>query len=276
MTGPQIRMLPDGERMHLHEGPIDLIVKAEGAARAQAMAAAAARFEGLLQELVSELPALRRADSPPLLGHVARRMRSATVHFKPEFITPMAAVAGAVADEILASMSHFREVTLAWVNNGGDVAFHLTPRQEIRAAMPGGTIRIDAQTPWRGMATSGWGGRSHSLGMADAVTAVARSAALADAAATMIANRIDLPGHPAVTRVPASQLSPDSDLGDRPVTTGVGALSEAEIEEALARGATYAEGLVSRGLIGGARLELQGRFRLVGGIGKLVTDAGHD
>ena len=34
---------------------------------------------------------------------------------------------------------------------------------------------------------------------------------------------VDIPGHPAITRRPACELSPDSDLGARPVTTGVGA-----------------------------------------------------
>ena len=67
----------------------------------------------------------------------------------------------------------------------------------------------------RGVATSGWRGRSFSLGIADAVTVLAATAAAADAAATIIANAVDLPGHPAIARRPASELEDDSDLGDR-------------------------------------------------------------
>ena len=78
--------------------------------------------------------------------------------------------------------------------------------------------------PVRGIATSGWRGRSFSLGIADAVTVLADRAAMADAAATIIANAVDLPGHPGVVRVPARDLAPDSDLGDRLVTQGVGEL----------------------------------------------------
>ena len=78
------------------------------------------------------------------------------------------------------------------------------------------TARIDAADPVRGIATSGWRGRSFSLGIADAVTVLAERASLADAAATLIANAVDLPGHPAVTRVPALSFSPTATLAAGP------------------------------------------------------------
>ena len=115
----------------------------------------------------------------------------------------------------------------------------------------------------RGVATSGRGGRSQSLGIADSVTVLAISAAMADAAATMIANKVDLPGHPAVERQPAFELSPDSDLGDRLVTVGLGDISEDEALQALERGAAHAEKLLERGLIGAAQLWLAGQGRMV-------------
>jgi hypothetical protein len=43
------RLLPDGRRLHLQHGPIDLIIGAEGA-REVAFAAARVRFETLLKE----------------------------------------------------------------------------------------------------------------------------------------------------------------------------------------------------------------------------------
>jgi ApbE superfamily uncharacterized protein (UPF0280 family) len=125
---------------------------------------------------------------------------------------------------------------------------------------------IHAEDKVRGVATSGWRGRSHSLGIADAVTVLAQSGAAADAAATLIANAVDLPGHPAVTRVPANLLSPDSDLGNRPVTQGVGPLWPLEITEALDAGLTVAETLRRKGLIAAAALFLCGRMRVCGTI----------
>jgi len=116
----------------------------------------------------------------------------------------------------------------------------------------------------RGLATSGWRGRSWSLGIADAVSVLAADAAAADAAATLIANAVDLPGHAAITRRPAVELQADSDLGMLPVTVGVGHLAPPEIAAALAAGAGRARGMLERGLIAGAALFLAGDVRFVG------------
>ena len=262
--GAACRMLPDGQRLHLHHGPIDLVLWADPASRAGAYARAKARFATVLEELVAELPDLRRPDPPPLKGAVARRMQRAVAPFAPVFITPMAAVAGAVADEILAAMAGEPGLVKAHVNNGGDVAFHLAPGLSATAALAGGRMTLVAEAPWRGVATSGWRGRSHSLGIADAVTVLAADAAAADAAATLVANAVDLPGHAAITRRPASELAPDSDLGARAVTVAVGPLTAAETDAALARGAAAAAAMRARGLIGAACLSLNGQTRLVG------------
>ena len=104
---PQMGWLADGKRLHLQDGPIDLIVEAVGteANRRAAYDAAAGRFTGLLDELCGELSLLRQAADPErclLQGVVARRMHAAVAPFAAEhFITPMAAVAGSVADEVL-------------------------------------------------------------------------------------------------------------------------------------------------------------------------------
>jgi len=267
--GAQARMLPDGRRLHLNHGPIDLIVEAFGRDREQALARAEARFATLLDELVAELTLLRRplgAQRPE--GAVARRMAAAVAPFSEVFVTPMAAVAGAVADEVLAAMVAGLRLERAYVNNGGDIAVHLAPGQTLVASLQAGgeagRVRLSAGRPGRGLATSGRGGRSHSLGIADAVSVVAQNAAAADAAATLIANAVDLPGHVSISRRPARELSPDSDLGDRLVTTGLGALQPDEVARALARGATAAEAMRSRGLIAAAALLLRGQARLVG------------
>src|SRR6478752_3861065 len=176
------------------------------------------------------------------------------------FITPMAAVAGSVAEEILGAMLDAARLDRAYVNNGGDIALHLTGAEQFAVGLmdrpdPRGvmrTIYIEAGDPARGIATSGRRGRSFSLGIADAVTVLAKTASQADAAATLIANAVDLPGHPGIVRLPANELQPDSDLGARLVTREVGALSESEIELALEAGADCARFCVASGLIEGA------------------------
>lgn len=259
MSGPQAAMLPDGRRLHLHHGPIDLIVEAFGTGRDACYARAVQRFQTILSELAEELSSLRRPLDGSGFRHATARRMAAAVHRYDVFVTPMAAVAGAVADEMLTAMIAGEDVEKAYVNNGGDVAFHLSPGQSAEAAGAAGPIVIAFEDAPRGLATSGWRGRSHSLGIADAVTVAARNAASADAAATLVANAVDLPGHPKVQRTEASTLAPDSDLGDRLVTTDVGALSAAEVEAALRRGANYAEQLIAQAIISEASLTLQGQ-----------------
>lgn len=267
MRGAQANWLSDGRRLHLHHGPIDMIVGIEGAGQDAAFQRAAARFGTLLEELVAELPRLRSPYAEAVEGETARRMVEAVRPFVPEFITPMAAVAGAGAETILRAVLDGPGVRRAYVNNGGDVAFHIGPGEVMRAAIASpvpGHVTVQHGDPVRGVATSGAGGRSHSLGIADAVTVLARSAATADAAATMIANAVDLPGHPAIDRVPACELSPDSDLGPRAVTRAVGALTASEVAKALDAGRVCADRLVARGVIHAACLTLRGQCVSVG------------
>lgn len=273
-AGPFAATTPDGSRLHLQHGPIDLIVEAFGPRDevVRAYRLAWDRFRFVLEELVQELPALRRAlDGFAFVGPVARRMAEAVEPFDDVFITPMAAVAGAVADEVLAEMT-VCDLERAYVNDGGDIALFLTPGQRFdvglvpvphRAALVGKT-RVRSVDPVRGIATSGHHGRSFSFGIADAVTVMAADAARADAAATVVANAVDLPGHPAVTRMPAVELAPDSDLGELLVTTDVGPLPEREISAALEAGRTMAERLRSAGLIVAAVLSLEGQVAIAG------------
>jgi uncharacterized protein len=274
MRAPQIRFLADGRRLHLQDGPIDLIVEARGgeANVGAAYDAAARRFTGLLDELCEELPLLRQAADPArcmLQGAIARRMHAAVAPFAADhFITPMAAVAGSVAEEILGAMLGVAQLERAYVNNGGDIALHLTEGEHFTVGLPDRpdapglmrTMVIDADDLSRGVATSGRHGRSFSLGIADAVTVLGRTAAQADAAATIVANAVDLPGHPAVVRCPAHDLQPDSDLGARLVTRHVGELSNGEIMKALELGAACARKLLASRLIDGAALRLHGEM----------------
>lgn len=269
MNGAVAVLLFDG-RLHLQHGPIDLIIEAFGEA-AEVDAAyrqAVDRFGDILPTLVGELPLLRRPVGhvrPRLQGPVARRMGEAVWPYRDIFITPMAAVAGAVADEVLQAMCSGRSIDKAYVNNGGDIALHLEPGHSLRAGIFGlaldGAIQLSHDRPVRGIATSGWRGRSFSLGIADSATALATTAAAADAAATVIANALNI-DHPAIERRPARTLDPDSDLLDLPVTVAVGPLPGHQVAEALDRGVAEARKLRRRDLIEGAALSLQGQWRL--------------
>ena len=268
-------------RWHFQHGPIDLIIEALGRADAVASAFERAwlRFGSVLTELVAELPLLRRPvcdGDCPLKGVVARRMWDACRPFQPVFITPMAAVAGSVAQEIVSAFAS-DGVDRAFVNNGGDIALWLAPGARIRVAvcrvdqpaafamsrsLSDEHLEIDAASPVRGIATSGWRGRSLSLGIADAVTVTAATAAQADAAATMIGNAVNCED-PGIERQPASMLQDASDLGDLLVTTQVGRLPLSAVEQALGRGETLARRLLDQGLIISALLALQGQSRIV-------------
>lgn len=278
MTATRAR-LADG-RWHFQHGPMDIVIGAEGEAAAvdAAHAAAWARFEPLLAELVDELPGLKAPipaadDACRLAGPVARRMWRACHPYRAVFITPMAAVAGAVAEELIAC--YRREgVARAWVNNGGDIALHLAAGQSVRVGLYADLARFDgrqarrgpdldgrftvsAALPVRGIATSGWRGRSFSLGIADSVTVLARTAAMADAAATVIANAVDV-DDARIERRPACTLKDDSDLGELPVTVNVPPLGAEPVAEALRRGAREARRLQAEGLVWSAALVCQG------------------
>jgi len=272
MERPQCTRLPDGHRLHFRHGPIDLVLRAFGAQEAVRAAeqAAVSRFSTILEELCAELDILRnptrlRGHAP--VGRAARRMHLAVQPYAARvFITPMAAVAGAVADEILAAMTGVAPLEKAYVNNGGDIALHLSGAADftigivdrIGAPHVAARSRLTARNGVGGIATSGWGGRSFSLGIADAVTVLADSAAAADAAATVIANAVNVPRHPAIRRSPATDLQPDSDLGRKLVTVGVGPLTGADIAAALQSGLHVAETLRAEGHIIAASLFLKG------------------
>lgn len=260
------RML-SGDRLHLQHGPSDLIIWAEGE-RELAYRAAGKRFSTIIGEIVSELPALRERMSLLTLepkGQVARRMHDACLPFRSiGYLTRMAAVAGSVADEILFAMRHQANISKAYVNNGGDIAIYLGPGTSFSTVIKGhdnqdlGRIDLKDLDEIRGIATSGRHGRSHSLGIADSVTVLAKSAASADVAATMIANAVDLPNHPGITRRAACQLDEGTDLGESLVVTGCKPLNARECISALSAGNRCAAEFKRQDLISAAAIFLQG------------------
>ena len=261
------RALLSGNRLHLQHGPIDLVIDVEGDRQA-AFAAAETRLETVLSELMAEIDLLRLANGKRPTGKIAQKMWH-SIQEHNGFVTPMAAVAGAVSETILEAMRNASDLRRAYVNNGGDIALHLSGDATFNVAMAGvdgtglGRITLSAQDKVRGIATSGQGGRSLSQGIADSVTVLASTASAADVAATLIANAVDLPNHPAVGRARANQIIEDSDLGERHVVIGVGDLSNSEISSALERGAQRAQEMQNQGLIQAASLHLRGQSKQI-------------
>jgi ApbE superfamily uncharacterized protein (UPF0280 family) len=271
----QRAQLPDG-RWHFQHGPIDIIIGADGDAGAlkHAHAQAWQRFSAILQELVQELSALRRPihGDCPVQGPIARRMWLACRPYQNSLITPMAAVAGSVAQELL-QFYQAAGINRAWINNGGDIAIRLAANQSVRIGCYTSLERFNAEqlkngitldqqieicsdSDVRGVATSGWRGRSFSLGIADSVTVLACTAAQADAAATVIANAINI-DDARVIRRPACSVKDDSDLGNRLVTVDVPPLPPRLIQRALAAGLASALTLRAKGLVSSAVMVCQ-------------------
>ena len=283
---PATRRHLDARRQHWQHGPIDLIIEAWGDAAAivRASDAAWARFDDVLDELVAELPLLRQVVSAQTTvnGRVAQRMLDACLPHATQSITPMAAVAGSVADEICSFFAREPGVTKAYVNNGGDIALHLRAGATVGESLTigvianpqkpqqAGSVTISSNMSVRGIATSGWRGRSFSLGIADSVTVLAASAAAADAAVTMIANAVNAE-HSSIVRAPANTLKDDTDLGARLVTVNVPPLPRAVVLQALDAGLAEARACVARGLIDSALLLLQGEVGETGAALKLAA-----
>ena len=292
------RRLASG-RWHFQHGPIDCLIDAEGEAgvAVACIEQAWSRFRGVLDELVDERPLLRAdlasagAGAIAPRGAVARRMVAACRPHACEgrFITAMAAVAGSVAEELITFFDR-PGIARAAVNNGGDIALHLRgdatyaigvvadadrtalahrchpERSEgFRPAGATGRFTLCASSPVRGIATSGWRGRSFSLGIADSVTVLATRASIADAAATVIANAVDV-DDARIVRAPASSVRDDTDLGHRLVVRRVPPLPAALVEQALDRGVREAEAQIGAGRIIAAVLSLQGRWRVCGAL----------
>ena len=279
---PAQRTALDACRWHWSHGPIDIVAEAHGDADAVAAAHEAAwkRIGVLLSELVGELALLRQPVGNgvnPFKGPVAQAMWAACVPFSASFITPMAAVAGAVAQELIGFYQR-SGIERAWINNGGDIALYLAPGRSVRVGLFADLARFDprdagcmetdgqfdivSSLPVRGVATSGWRGRSFSLGIADSVTVLAATAWQADAAATVIANAVDVQDA-GIHRRPASECKDDSDLGNILVTVDVETLAPAQVGHALDAGIACAMALQKAGLIWSAVLVCQGQHRTV-------------
>ena len=183
-------------------------------------------------------------------------------------MTGMAAVAGLVADEIVSSSLALGGDRVI-VNNGGDIALGMKGKQKIRVGLKdpfkervSHVLEIFSDQGIGGVATSGWGGRSFSPGIADAVSVWAADGVIADAAATWIAGQMTLDS-PKVVRCPAKEVDPETDIPHLLITRQVAPLTPEEKETALSAGLAVARVMIEKGIIRGAFLAVQGDYRWI-------------
>ncbi len=267
-------------------GPLEIGVHVCG--EKEAVEVCAQRSSGVAKRLLGEvlnfLPILKLKGRDIKVKYrwpgVVRRMIEAVQQIDPATLTPMAAVAGAIADELLMDLEEGvagSGVSSIVINNGGDMAIDLRDAP-INVGIRGAwkkrgdmrRIQIDRALSPFGVATSGWRGRSFSQGIADVVVAVAASGAVADAAATYLGNHVNDESIRNVKKCRAVELDPETDIPDTWVTISCGTLKEHEKRRALQNGEKMAWRLAWRGLIFGAGMYLQGESVEVVGVKGII------
>lgn len=260
-------------KIYLENGPTQMVIEAKHHEQPmrKEVVEAANMVPSLLESLVEVLP-LAKQPWPSItklkgLPEVLRRMLISVSATNDKTLTPMAAVAGAFAD-IVADNLFSNGATKVIVNNGGDIALRqksgestevgISPRSG--GAKPTHYIHIDAENGIGGVTTSGLGGRSFTLGIADAVVALGKDASFADACSTLIANHTDV-ACSNIIREPAQRVFRDTDIAGMWVTTHVKDLPDWAVDEALSRGLKKTEALVKDDVILGAIIYLAGRMK---------------
>jgi len=253
------------------EGKPDRNLAKEGAQKALDVLGALAKFRSAITQNIQEISSI---ESFP---HVVQKMVLTSRRFEDPTVTPLIAVAGAGADEVADSIFNTGRADKVVVNNGGDIAVRLRDGDVVRAGiksdLTGQSVShlIIATHASRigGVATSGFGGRSFTRGIANAAVAIANDATSADVAATLIGNATDVES-PSVIKVQAKELYEATDIPDLSVTKAIGHLEKSQIEEALGRGMEKARAFQERGLILGAFLAVKDQFRISESIMPLV------
>ena len=258
----------EDNRLFLQHGPINIVLEAIGIDKNLAYQNVKEYFETLLEQLVLDMELLKKevVFNRKFNNKISQSMQEATEKYIPTFITPMAAVAGSIADNILRVLINNTNLEKAYVNNGGDVSFYLNKNQIMKsslASIPNMITEIKYKDKSRGIATSGWRGKSFSRGIADSVTVLADNAAMADAAATMIGNAVDIYNHPKIKKRPANEMYEESDLKNLLITVEVGLLTKVEIKEALKNGYQTALQYIQKDLINAALIQLSEYFCIV-------------
>jgi len=227
------------------------------------------KIRSILEEIKEYLPVLkqkaRKIKNTNHMPYVPRKMVDAVKVIDEVSLTPMAAVAGSVADALKEFLKN-EGLDLISVNNGGDISIFNKNVRELKIDI--GDIHTGESSPHLlsieqitdyGLATSGFGGRSFTLGLADSVTVIATTGALADAAATFICNCTNTETDQVIRRK-ASEIDPLTDIPDYEVTIKINVLNNFDIMKSLENGLYNASKLKQLNYIYDAVIKLQGHM----------------
>ena len=264
--------------VYIDHGPITMTLEARrnGGAFTEAAVAGAERVLEVFSELAVYLDHIRRPVGkkltlPDITPCAVRKMTESVMMLEEEDFTPLAAVAGTTSDLAVEAMV-FSGADYALANNGGDIAWSISPGQrdflkvglisDINSGRTTHSLKIKSFSEIRGLATSGMGGRSLTRGIASAVTVLASDSSKADAAATAIANACYC-NDPAIEQCRAEELDYGTDIPGLLVTKSVGSLKSGSAETALSAGVGRAGQLIDKGMIFGAIIFVAGTMQVV-------------
>ena len=267
MSYDQTISVIDAESVLVECGPMRLVIRAWNKKQPQIKLARRAAEKSILYlERIARCRTILRRPLPEIKelpeDELAFRMIASVRAVGDEDLTPMAAVAGTIADAV-ADWLFEREATRVIVDNGGDIAVRIVAGEGVtvgvRPRVDSGhishVINLDSGRSTWGVTTSGVGGRSLTRGIASAVTVLANNASVADAAATAVANACFVEDN-GIVQVLAENIDPNSDLAGIPVTVEVGPLSTDKISIALNTALRKAEYLSQKDVIIGALITL--------------------
>ena len=257
----------DSETVLAECGPMRLVIRAWNKKQPHIKLARQAAEESIsyLERIARCRPLLSRPvpeieDLPE--DELALGMINSTRAIGDADLTPMAAVAGTIADAV-ADRLFEQGLTRVFVDNGGDIAVRMAEgetvtvgvRPQVSSPLISHVIHLDCRRSSWGVTTSGLGGRSFTRGIASAVTVLARNASVADAAATAVANACFVEDK-AILQLPAENMDPNSDLTGIHVTAEVGPLRPDKVSIALNTARRKAEYLSQKDVIIGAFITL--------------------
>ena len=254
-------------------GKVDSALGQWGAKKALLILEELAEFKQIITKNIGEVKTNSK------YPRVVNRMISSVKRTEDQTMTAKAAVAGAMADEIADLIFEDGDVSKVIVNNGGDIAIRLRGIEIANVGIISDLSRkeithkllVDSGGNIGGVATSGFGGRSFTKGIASAAVVVASTASLADAVATVLGNTVNV-DDPVIERQLAEEIYPGTDIPGHLVTTRVGNISQNKIKEALEKGLIKARELQDKGLIFGALLALKGEVRITETISPMISE----
>ncbi len=263
-----MRSIIENNKLYIENGPTNIIAEVFSSEKKEIYNFICEYSSKFLKDLSLEIETLKRpTDKNCFKSEIANKMFHATKLFLPNFITPMASVAGSISELLLLKVLEKFNINKIYINNGGDISLYISKNDKFNFSIGGDTsyiVEYSNTDGLGGIATSGWNGRSFSMGIADSVTVIAEKASIADAAATIICNKIDLKNSNKIKKAIANHLYEETDLNDKLITVSVEKLTEHEILQAIFNGKIIADYYISKNFIKTVIINLQNNILILG------------